>query len=489
VEGLQVDIIRMLKKISISLLLLLPALPGTGQTTSEELVITGYAGGNSDSPILLYRYSDPVSRQEQFMDVTMPDSSGRFSFTLENSGITNYFIRNGKHDNHFFAGDSTRIDLICYPYESLPQNGVSDPFFTFERIDAADKNRCSINSLISLLEERYETALLRQSGQQQKKTEQLLSTDLFYETGCADLADHPFATAWSRFREASLRVAHMVNMESRREIFSEYDNFFDPSNGAATELASALYRDYLRELLTLEGGDIIAGVMEEGEDPALMIDIAISETGLGRESAEYIILDNLYREFFDSRFDRIDVASVTAWFVKNGASDNIRKTATSLHDLMRGVLPGGELPGFMLKGSDGENYSPESFSGKHLLLVFLDTRSFITWPEIELLKKNIAPYLNYIEIVAVLCDPDFDKAHSSMKSRGFNWLMLDASEDYGLQSAFNTRPLPLFVLSGPEYQVISRPAPWPSENLFKLIGTTLQPYLLNDVGNRAPASR
>lgn len=478
-----------LKKISISLLLLLPALFCTGQTTAEELVITGYAGGNHDSRILLYRYADPVSRHEHFVAVTQPDSSGRFSFTLENSGITHYFIRNGKHDNHFFAGDSSGIDIICYPYEPLSQSVVSDPFFTFERIAAADKNSCSINNLISALEEKYETALLRQSGQQQTKTEQLLSGDLFYVTGCPDIADHPFVIAWSRFREASLRVAHMVNMEPRRETFREYDNYFDPANGAATELVTALYTGFLRELLTLDGGDIIAGVLEEGENPALMIDIAISETGLGRESAEYILLDNLYREFFDSRFDRVDVASVTAWFVKNGASDNIRKTATSLHDLMRGVLPGGELPRFMLKGSDGENYSPESFSGKHLLLVFLDTRSFISWPEVELLQKNITPYVNYLEIVAVLCDPDFDKAQSSMKSRGYNWLMLDASVDYGLQSAFNTRPLPLFVLAGPEYQVISRPAPWPSENLFKLIGTTLQPYLLNDVGNRAPASR
>jgi hypothetical protein len=479
----------LLKKISVSLVLLLPSLFCPGQISAEELLITGYAGGNSDSPILLYRYADPVSRHDSFIDVTLPDSSGRFSFTVENRGITHYFIRNGKHDNHFFAGDTSRIDLICYPYEPLYEGVVSDPFFSFERIDAADNNSCSINNRISALEEKYESALIRQSGQLQTNPEQLLSGDSLYSDLCADIADDQFVIAWSRYREASLRLAHMANMKHRRETLREYDNYFDPENGAATELVTALYQGFLRELLAMNGGDVIAGVMERGENPALMIDMTVRETSLGRESAEYLLLDNLYREFFDSRFDRVDVASVTAWFIENGVSDRIRGVARSLHHLMRGVLPGGELPGFRLKGSDGESYSQESFSGRHLLLVFLDTRSFITWPEIELLKKNITPYLDYIEIVAILCDPDFEKARSSMKGRGYNWLMLDASAEYELQSVFNTRPLPLFVLAGPEYKVISRPAPWPSESLFKLIGTTLQPYLLNDVGNRTPASR
>ncbi|MCA1757529.1 MAG: hypothetical protein LC649_08740 [Bacteroidales bacterium] len=479
----------MLKRISISLLLLTSVVFCYGQSTTGEIVVTGFAGGNSDSPILLYRYADPISGHEQFVAVTHPDSSGRFSFTIQESAITHYFIRNGKHDNHFFAGDSSRIDIICYPFESLSQSAVSDPFFTFERVAAADKNSCSLNNLISELEEQYETALLRQSGRSQITTEQPLPTGSLHITGCSLMADHPFADAWSRYREASLKVAHMVNTSARRKILSEYDRYFDPANQAATELVSSLYSGYLRELLTGRGGDIVARVMEEGRNPALLTDIVIRETGLGRKSAEYILLDNLYREFFDLRFERPAIVAVTAWFVENGANDKIKSIASSLHDLMRGLLTGGELPGFVLTGNDGELYSPESFTGKHLLLAFVDTRSFITWPELELLKNNIAPYLNYIEIVAVMCDPDFGQAQASMKSRGYNWLMLDASGEYGLQSAYSTRPLPLFVLAGPESEVISRPASWPSENLLKLIGTTLQPYLLNDIGNRAPASR
>jgi hypothetical protein len=480
---------NLLKKISVSLLLLLPALCSPGQKTEAELLITGYAGGNRDSRIMLYRYADPVSRHSIFIDATLPDSSGRFSFTVENRGITQYFLRNGKHDNHFFAGDSSRIDIVCYPYEPISQSAVSDPFFSFEEIDAADNNRYSINNRILELEEKYERALIRQSGHLQIAQDQPLPDDPLYSTLRPDITDHQFVIEWYHYREASLRVAHMVNMKRRRETLREYDNYFNPENEAASELITALYQRYIRELLSMSGYDVSAGVMEEGGNPQLMIDITVRETGLGRESAEYLLLDNLYREFFDSRFDRAGVASVTAWFIENGVSDRIRGIASSLNYLMRGVLPGGELPGFRLKGSDGEYYSQESFTGSHLLLVFLDTRSFITWPEMELLKKNITPYIDYIEVVAVLCDPDFNRAQALMKERGYNWLMLDASSEYGLQSAYNTRPLPLFVLAGPEYKIVSRPAPWPSENLFNLIGTTLQPYLLNDVGNRTPAAR
>lgn len=439
--------------------------------TAEDLVITGYAGGNLDSEVLLYRYSDPVSQNEVFVAATWPDNQGRFLMQVENSGITHYFIRNGIHDNHFFAGDSALIDIICYPFEPLPDRTVTDPFFSFEKINAADTRTCSLNNLIISFEEQYEYGRILEMSD------------------CQGLSEHPYAALWVRFREASLKVAHMPGSKFRRETFKEIAPFFDPGNEAATELAGLIYTGYIRELADTERGDIVTRVMEDGETPIELIRLVTEKRGMNRVTAEYILLENLYREFFESRFNRGDITAVTGWFRDNGEGEMIREIASSLYIQMRALLPGGELPHFVLEGGDGKSYSPGSFIGKYLLMVFIDTRSPLTWHELTLLKSSIGPYSNYIEIVTILCDPDYEMARAAMKIRGFDWLMLDASAEYGFKSVYKTRPLPLFVFAGPGLEIINNPAPWPSENLMKIIGSIIQPYLINDIGNRAPAFR
>ena len=440
-------------------------------SNANDLVITGFAGGNLDSEILLYRYSDPVSKNEVFVAATWPDSEGRFIMHIENSGITHYFIRNGIHDNHFIAGDSSLIDLVCYPFEPLPDRVVTDPFFVFEKINIADRHTCSLNNIILSLEENIEEGRVSQLS------------------GCSGMAEHPYAALWARSREAFFKVANIVDPKLRREVFREYTPLFDPGNEAATEIAGLIYGGYISELADKERGDVVARVMEGRETPAKLVSLVIEESDLNRVTVQYILLDNLYSEFFDSRFNRANVAAVTGWFRDNGEGEKIREIASSLYTRMDALLPGGKLPHFDLEGSDGKSYSPASFSEEHLLLAIIDTRSPLTWHELTLLKNSIGPYSDYIEIVTVLCDPENEMAQSALKTRGFDWLMLDASGEYGFQSVYQTRPLPLFVFAGPGSEVISNPAPWPSENLMKIVGSMLQPYLLNDVSNRAPAFR
>lgn len=440
-------------------------------STASDLVITGFAGGNLDSEILLYRYSDPVSKNEVFVAATWPDSEGRFIMHIGNSGITHYFIRNGIHDNHFFAGDSSLIDLVCYPFEPLPDRAVSDPFFVFEKINIADRHSCSLNNTILSLKENNEHRRISQLS------------------GCQRMAEHPYVALWTRSREAFFKVANIADPKFRRETFRMYAPLFDPGNEAATELAGLIYGGYMSELADKERGDIVTRVMEGRETPAKLVSLVIEETDLNSVAAQYILLENLYSEFFDSRFNRADVAAVTGWFRDNGEGEKIRDIASSLYTRMDALLPGGNLAHFDLEGGDGKSYSPASFSGNHLLMIIVDTRSPFIWHELTLLKSSIGPYSDYIEIAMVLCDPDYEMARSALKNRGFDWLMLDASGEYEFQSVYKTRPLPLFVFAGPGSKVISNPAPWPSENLMKIVGSMLQPYLLNDVSNRTPAFR
>ena len=456
---------------------------------ADDLVITGYAGGNLDSEILLYRYSDPVSRNEVFVAATRPDSTGRFLLSIGNSGITHYFIRNGIHDNHFFAGDSSLIDIVCYPFEPLPDRAVTDPFFSFEKINAADTRACSLNNLIISFEEQYEEGLMHRYGKIISSNKQLEDLRITASSGCKGMVEHSYAALWARFREASLKVAHIPDPKFRRETFREYALFFDPGNEAATQLAGFIYTGYIRELIDTDGGDIVNRVMEAGETPANLIRLVTDKTGLNSITAQYILLDNLYREFFESRFNHANVVAVTGWFRDNGEGERIREIASSLYNQMRVLLPGGELAHFSLEGDDGQSYSPDSFMEKYLLMVFLDTRSPLVWDELTLLKNNIVPYSKYIEIVTILCDPDYELAQAVLKAKGFDWLMLNASGEYGFQSVYKTRPLPLFVFAGPGSVVINNPAPWPSENLMKIISSILQPYFLNDINNRAPAFR
>lgn len=448
--------------------------------------VTGYAGGNRSEIIRVYSYSDPVTGRERAIQTLIPGDDGSFSFELDNEGVNEYFIRNGVNDNHFFIDGSNNVELVLYPYTSLTPREKQDPFFEYIDVHAATRGAADLNNMILRFEDKYleasnKLASLLHAGNDKNQREMVVrSLENFAVNG-----ENPFFDSWVRFRVAALRISAVYDRNNQREIISSVEDLFDPGNRACTEFIRGLFSTYLRNLTLKPGGEIIRKSIEGGFSALPVINFAKSDSLVSNSRMlEYIIIENFYKEYYSNYFNREGIYSMIRWLGMNAVYEYSRELAGKIRDIAGRFAEGSPLPLFQLAGPGGEEYGPLSFRGKFLLISFAQSGSFTTLSEYNLIAKWKDQYSDHLEVVTILCDNDYKKGLAGMSEKGFDWIMLDGSGNEDIIALYDVTYFPSFILADPEGNIIKAPAPFPSENLFRILLEKLQPYLLDDIRKR-----
>ncbi|MEZ4999769.1 MAG: hypothetical protein R2744_06505 [Bacteroidales bacterium] len=446
---------------------------------SSEIKISGVAGGNSDSPVTLYRFSDPVSLQKVPVASTIPGGDGRFIFLVENRGVNEYFIINGIHENHFFVDGSNDINLVLHPYEGIPPEEKQNPFFEAVFVYAGSTVEDDFNNLIIGIENQYRDAIesLVEGGDAVLNIEP--ATAISTQTRGSEESIE-FLENWIRYREASLYISGTRDKVKRGEIIRSVEKWFDPSNRSCTELVNDLLGNFLREMSVADGGAVVRRTIELGSSAVPLREFASDLSGYSNPRLiEYVLVMNLYRENFSNYFDREGIVELLGWMMRESIFEYTRNLAGILEEKISRFTTGSPLPPFSLKGPDGEEFTQISWRGKFLLLSFGRSDSWMTASEYNILSEWKARYSEYLEIVTILCDDDFVAGCRVMAGSGYDWLMLDGSGNSNITQLYDVRFFPSFCLADPDGNILISPAPFPSENLLQVLLEKLRPYLLD----------
>lgn len=466
------------------LLLLIPLLILSLTVSGEPVTVTGSTGGNVNSPVRIYRYSDMVTMQEIFIASMLPDVNGRFAFTVDNEGVNEYFVRNGIHENHFFLDNGEDIDLVLYQYIPIPQSALQNPFFEYIRVYAGSSMGSDLNNRILNFEaasaEATDIITRALSGRGEA-----VDTDSLLNCLVAESEGNAFFSNWVTWRVARLELLPVRDRDSRREIVLALEDSFDPGNRACTEMVQAVYQNLLRELSSEAGGNIIRETIRAGSTAAPLASYANSAGGImNREMIEFILVQSLYREYYNNYFDREGSYSMIRWLGRNAQYQSVRDIALLAGEKLRKFIPGSPLPAFSLPGADANSWSPASWRGKFLLLNFGRSDSWSTISEFGLLKQWHTQYGEYLAIVTILCDDDYQAGLEKMRTGGFDWMILDGSEAVDVSDMYEVKYFPSFYLADSQGNIILAPAPFPSENLLQILLEKLIPYLPDNIPQR-----
>lgn len=470
-------------KIGLLVATLLFASPGM---FAGEVVVSGYAGGNMSDIIRVYSFTDPFSGREKELQTLFPAADGKFRILLDNEGVGEYFIRNGAHDNHFFIDGSTNIDLVLAPYKRLTGAEIQNPFFEYVTIHAASRADDDLNNMIRRFENLYLEAAGRissiiESGARPGEKDSIIES--LGET--ADRGKHYFFDTWVIYRTAGLKLSGINDPGRRDDILLQVEELFDPASRSCTGFIENHYSHFMRELASGREGDIVRRTLEAGNTARPLVDFASSSTGINyRPLAEYIIIMNLYLEFYSNYFNSKDIFPLIIWFSTSAESGSCRDLSQIISERLGRFLPGAPVPDFSLTNPAGDISTPASWKGKFLLLSFARSDSYTTLSEYNLLVRWKEQYGEYLEIITILCDDDFTSGSAKMSANGYKWLMLDGSGNEKLTSLYEVRFFPTFFLADPAGKFIRAPAPFPSENLMQVFQEKLQPYLLDNIRNR-----
>jgi hypothetical protein len=450
---------------------------------TAQVTVNGFSGGNTDTPVQLFKQLDPISGRELFISAIVPDSEGRFSFTIENEDVSELFIRSGVHNNHFFIEGSENISLILHPYTPLSATESRNPFFEYQNVLCASSDTSDLNNRILRIENIYSDAyeeILSAPSIDKADSVGALSVLQIGETIISEQST--FIHNWGISRIASLKLLLVRDLESRREIVKSTEASFDPANRANVEMVNDVFSKLLRELSVASDGSIVRSTLNGRKLFTELQDFAISESGINnRRMIEYILLKNLYTEYYSTYFSREGCFNMIRWMGRNGTYEFNRTMAVEIGDRIARLLPGSPIPDFAIGGEEEKLYTPSQSKGKFLLITFGLSDSWLTISEFSLIKRWIELYGDHLEVVTILCDNDYSDAVRRMTQNGFSWKMVDGSSDRSITDLYEVRFYPSFFLADPDGTIIRAHAPMPSENLQQILLEELRPYLINNL--------
>ena len=469
---------RFLTSVIFSLFLILPA-------KGDKVVIKGVAPGNNGIPFEVYRLSDPITRQLITLRMVTPDSAGNFLFDLDIEDIEVVWIRNGIVDNYFFAGETKEISVILSPYKSPGVAERENPFFEYRKIHAITLSDNDLNSFISRYDSLYQTVI------------NMISEDLYYRRNKIDynsLVDalsvpdenkyHPYYINYTRYKTHLVSLIPNRNNESRRHNSTELTSEFELNNPAFVEFVHQVFNNYLRNLASGRDGDRVKEIINKKPSPRLLKEIITADSAIINERLiEYVILNNLYKEYYDSFFAKYGIIELIDWFGSNATFPVSREIAGIMIEKIKKFMPGSGPPALNLVDEKGVSVDFERFYDKYLVVTFGSSDSWQTISEYNVIKSWYNDLMEDVEILTILTDHDFSSGLEKMRKMDYNWVIADGSNCTSLLRDYEVKYQPAFYLLNRAGEVIVAPSPFPSENLRKLLLDNIRNDLINDIRN------
>jgi thiol-disulfide isomerase/thioredoxin len=190
------------------------------------------------------------------------------------------------------------------------------------------------------------------------------------------------------------------------------------------------------------------------------------------ELRELLLLDGLKDLYNVSGFKRNRIILLVEEISMNGSTVEIRKVAQDVLIRLRRLHPGSPAPEFSLSGFfDGKKYQLADFREKYIYLAFFESGNPACQSELGMITDLYKEFKNKVAFIAVSVDKDPGKLAAYLKQAELPWLVLQYGGNLELLENYDASTYPYFILIDGKGQIVSCPAPSPSENLKKILGS------------------
>lgn len=438
---------------------------------AQVVTISGSGQGYQGAVLRIYSQSDPVTKRLKPIIKIVCDEKGSFSFEVPCKARELIFIRTGIFCFTLYATEGSKYELRLPEFISKPGGEEQNPFFVEKSLIPEVVNDTNdINNLIRLFDSEYDPIFNDIAERVFRNFKKGEIPGLVGKLNKVSEATGPeFYSDFVKYRMIMLNLVAFGSYPGRIEDSTLINERFVPENQAYLDLVEQMYNGYFRGLSS--------GPLKESYRRAITLSsltnlrevILRDGKAVNKELQEYIILLNLYSEYYSGSIQLENAENIFSALKSEGASPFIKGIASTLLEKIKSGLPGSVLPDFSLDNSSGGKVSLKDFIGKYLIISFARSDNTATLMEFGLLKMWYKKYLNDLNIVTILMDNDYRSALKRMEKNAFSWYFLDGSSSDFLEYRYDIRMYPTFLLLDRESRIIADPALFPSENLESLI--------------------
>lgn len=436
--------------------------------------IHGFTVGAEGKVIELYKYSDPLSHEEEQVSRYVIGEDQEFELSTYCNYPMLVFLQVENYSQSFYVepGKSYEVYISRFDWGIDEQKNIflSPEALPVEFLNVADDDlNIQINAFDAVVDSFIEANNFY-FDQRFRPQKQYFDSLVRVVDSLCPVSQYEFVERYKKYSLAELKLN--LHFDTRKNIIKNY---------IANQPIRYYDESYMRLFIALFGNTISKGNryvsvydMSRWVDNG-MVDVMRDSLGLDpllrneqvRELAALIALKEAYS---NSRYyNREAVARMINRLGGTTKFKDHAKLAANVLTSINQMEKGYEVPEFELPDVDKHTVSLDDFKGKWVYLSFVRVGDPNSVGEIETLahfKDSVYAKSKNVEFVTVVCDREFQKMYHFLKnkrhSEKYNWTWLHFNNNFKLLERYQVVSYPTFLLINPEgklqYNVTPTPA-------------------------------
>jgi len=386
---------------------------------SRQVDITGIAPSYAGTEIDFYTYENYVSMSEEKLASCTVDSTGNFSVHFDLTDTRKVFSHLGIYMAYFYAEPGHSYSLVLPEREDKTMSQKLNPYFqeTPYHLGLENTNQQELNFQIVMFNDYYEpyyNKFAYNINSRSSKAEIDSMLNIFEKPFLK--SSNEFFSNYRRYKIGLLK--NVAFQQQSRSISSEYfanqPVLYD--NPAYMELFNLTYKEYFRHFGRTDYGKKIYTDIDEKKcfhclDESLAQDDVLTDDTL----REFVILKNLYDEFYKDQFSRSAMLDILDTLIMDTPIPRHRGIGETIRDKVTKLLVGHAPPAFSLYNRDSTLVSLSDFKGQYVYLNFCICLTYSCIKEFEQLKILNKQHGDKLKIVTITFDENFSSMVNFLK--------------------------------------------------------------------------
>ena len=444
---------------------------------SEQVDISGTAPSYAGTEIDFYTYENYISMSEEKLASCTVDSTGSFNVHFDLEETRKVFSHLGIYMAYFYAEPGHSYDLVLPERIDKTMSQKLNPYFqeTPYHLGLENTNQQELNFQIVMFDDYYEPYYNKFAYNINSRSSKVEIDSMLSKFEKPFLkSSNEFFSNYRRYKVGLLK--HVAFQQQSRSISSEYFSnqpiLYD--NPAYMELFNLTYKEYFRHFGRTDYGEKIYTDIGEKKcfhclDRSLAQDDVLTDDTL----REFVILKNLYDEFYKDQFSRSAMLDILDTLILDSPISRQREKGQTIRDKVTKLLVGHAPPAFSLYNRDSTLVSLSDFKGQYVYLNFCICLTYSCIKEFEQLKILNQQHGDKLKIVTIAFDENFSSMVNFLKKNDYDWTFLHYGNQPDIMKEYDIRAYPTYYLIGPDGKLLASPAPSPAENfeyfLFKIM--------------------
>ena len=437
-------------------------------SNSQNVTIYGNAPSYATREIILYRYSDMISMEEEEIGRCLVNAEGNFtvSFNLE---TTTFIVSHlGIYKAFLYAEPNKKYEIVLPERAEKSPEELLNPYYVESRIQLGIMNVSTdeLNFLIRMFNDAY-------TPYYNKHILDIISDNDFSELDeDIERMEKPFVNSTNKYFNdyREYRYGLLKFLASQKKAVSIHKDYFSNrpvlyNNPAYMELFNQVYDKYfLFYGRSGEGKEIFNVINRTGSYHELKNILAGNEVLSDDTIMELVILKQVYDEFYSDNFSRNGLLSILDSLMTETEIKQHKLIGITIKNKITKLQPGYDPPAFKLYDTDSNLVTLDDYKGRYVYLSFCMCYSYSCMSEFELLKGIYERHKERMEIITITIDPEQEAVRDFLKKKNYTWKFIFYGNQPQVLKDYDIRAYPTCFLIGPDGKLIISPSPAPSEN-------------------------